>query len=112
MIRYSRKHGPNNAYLYKLLPNGEIITLYGIIGRSDISTFFIYQTARGDYKVEYINDFSATIDNNDTLWLRENNFDFAKRLFMDKIKQDIEGNKSIIKTKKSLLKSIRKQESD
>lgn len=112
MIGYSSKREQNNAYLYKLLPNGEIITLYGIIGRSDISTFFIYLTARGDYKVEYVNDFSATIDNNNTLWLRENNFDFAKRLFMDKIKRDIKGNKSIMKTKKSLLKSIHKQESD
>lgn len=112
MIGYSRKLGQNNAYLYKLLPNGEITTLYGIIGRSGVSTFFIYLTAIGNYKVEYVSDFPSTIDNNDTLWLRENDFDLAKSLFMNKIKQDIESKKSIIKTSKSLLKSIRKQESD
>lgn len=66
MIGYSRKLGQNNAYLYKLLPNGEITTLYGIIGRSGVSTFFIYLTAIGNYKVEYVSDFSSTIDNNDT----------------------------------------------
>lgn len=112
MIGYSRKLGQNNAYLYKLLPNGEIRTLYGIIGRSSASTFFIYLTEIGNYKVEYVSDFPATIDNNDMLWLYENDFDLAKRLFMNKIKRDIECNKSIIKTSKSLLKSIRKQESD
>lgn len=60
MIGYSRKLGQNNAYLYKLLPNGEITTLYGIIGRSGVSTFFIYLTAIGNYKVEYVSDFSST----------------------------------------------------
>lgn len=109
MIGYSRKLEQNNAYLYKLLPNGEIKTLNGIIGRSGVSTFFIYLTAIGNYKVEYVSDFPSTIDNNDTLWLRESNFDLAKHLFMDKIKRDIESKKSIIKTSKSLLKSIRKQ---
>lgn len=112
MIKYSRKLEQNNAYLYKLLPNGEIITLYGIIGRSSASTFFIYLTEIGNYKVEYVSDFPATIYNDDTLWLRENDFDLVKHLFMDKIKEDIKCKKSIIKTSKSLLKSIRKQESD
>lgn len=112
MIGYSYKSGQNNAYLYKLLPNGEIKTLNGIIGRSSASTFFIYLNAIGNYKVEYVSDFPATIDNNDTLWLHENDFDLVKHLFMDKIKEDIKCKKSIIKNSKLLLKSIRKQESD
>lgn len=112
MIKYSRKLEQNNAYLYKLLPNGEIKILYGIIGRSSASTFFIYLTEIGDYKVEYVSDFPAIIDNNYTLWLHENDFDFVKYLFMDKIKEDINCKKTIIKTNKSLLKSIRKQESN
>lgn len=109
MNSYSRKYEQNNAYLYKLLPNGKIITLYGIIGHSSVSTFFIHLNAIGYYEVEYVSDFPYKIDNNDTLWLRESNFDLAKHLFMDKIKRDIESKKSIIKTSKSLLKSIRKQ---
>lgn len=95
MIGYSHKCEQNNAYLYKLLPNGEIKTLNGIIGRSSASTFFIHLTAIGDYKVEYVSDF-----------------DFVKYLFMDKIKEDIKCKKTIIKTNKSLLKNIRKQESN
>ena len=112
MIGYSRKREQNNAYLYKLLPNGEITTLYGIIGHSSASTFFIYLTEIGDYKVEYVSDFPYKIDNNDTIWSRENDLDLVKHLFMDKIKEDIKCKKSIIKTSKSLLKSIHKQESD
>lgn len=112
MIKYSHKLEQNNAYLYKLSPNGEIKTLNGIIGRSSASTFFIYLTEIGNYKVEYVSDFPYTIDNNNTLWSHENDFDLAKCLFMDKIKEDIKCKKSIIKTNKSLLKSIRKQESD
>lgn len=104
MIEHYRNREQNNAYLYKLLPNGEITTLYGIIGHSGVSTFFIYLTAIGNYKVKYVSDFPYKIDNNDTIWSRENDLDLVKHLFMDKIKEDIKCKKSIIKTKKIIIK--------